>query len=134
LDFESIKKVLLDDLEFEIWFALKDFKNKQWAQNIFLLLFKRSIFVFLVLFLADMVQRSHQVRFASWCWQVSKIRQSLNPQISANRRINHSGVPCSSIHVLRAHFHYILFFVMLNIVIQQLLSQTQLFAAVFDTF
>ena len=55
LDFKSVEKVLLDDLEFKIWFTLQNFKNKQWAQNIFLFLFKRSVFVFLVLFLANMV-------------------------------------------------------------------------------
>mgnify|MGYP000878725751 CR=1 FL=1 len=32
---KSIQKVLFDNLELQIWLALKDLKHKEWAQDLF---------------------------------------------------------------------------------------------------
>lgn len=59
---------------------------------------------------------------------VSEIGQSLNPHVTSCRRIS---IGCLS--VLCANFHNFIFFVLLDVVVQELLLEPESIAALFNT-
>ena len=103
----------MQDTELEFWLRLKNIENLDWTKHIFSLLLR-------ILVWSDLVQCLDQVFAIFWRVKISEESQGLNPQVSRHTRIK-SGL----VLVLDADFKNHIFIILLDVIIKQLLLETQ---------
>ena len=128
LDFEAVQEILFDHAEFQVGLALQNLKDKERAEDLFLLVLDLDLVFVFVLLATDVRQGLLEHSLAMRGAQVSEIGQSLDPEVSARRRVAVGGVL-----VLSTHLHNGIHVVLLDVVVQQLLLQTEALTALFDT-
>jgi hypothetical protein len=117
--FQGFKEVVSEDPEFEAFFALQNFKNKQWGEY-FIVQYDLKWFKYIFL--------SHNFPNLFASFHISKIRQCLCPQLCQLSRLSPSCSLTGSSEP-RAYFKYLVCLLLLNEIAEELLSQAQLLTA-----